>query len=147
MKTKIATVIAMAMLSAPVMAQQNLNSLDSQVFANQNIKAVELSQTEMKETQGEVAPLMVLGSLVMGNYAAWKHTLTVKEKTGVYASSGSTAYAAGLGIGGAAASALAPNFGTKAKVFAANQGLQYMNTQSEINKINKVNGFHGAFRK
>ena len=33
----------------------NLNSLDSQVFANQNIKAVELSQTEMKETQGEVA--------------------------------------------------------------------------------------------
>lgn len=55
MKTKIATVIAMAMLSAPVMAQQNLNSLDSQVFANQNIKAVELSQTEMKETQGEVA--------------------------------------------------------------------------------------------
>ncbi|AUX62457.1 hypothetical protein JF634_06935 [Simonsiella muelleri] len=53
MKTKIATVIAMAMLSAPVMAQQNLNSLDSQVFANQNIKAVELSQTEMKETQGE----------------------------------------------------------------------------------------------
>ena len=58
MKTKIATVIAMAMLSAPVMAQQNLKSLDSQVFANQNIKAVELSQTEIKETQGELAPLI-----------------------------------------------------------------------------------------
>ena len=42
MKTKIATVITIAMLSAPVMAQQNLNSLDSQVFANQNIKAVEI---------------------------------------------------------------------------------------------------------
>ena len=36
MKTKIATVIAMAMLSAPVMAQQNLNSLDSQPSIRQS---------------------------------------------------------------------------------------------------------------
>lgn len=57
MKNKIAVLVTLAMVSAPVMAQD----FDKQVFANQNVKAVELSQTEMKKTQGEVAPIVALG--------------------------------------------------------------------------------------
>lgn len=56
MKTKLSTVIAMAMMAAPAMAQ----NLENHVFANQNVKAVELSQTEMQETQGEWGPVGAL---------------------------------------------------------------------------------------
>ncbi|MCG7656144.1 hypothetical protein [Wielerella bovis] len=44
---------------------------DKQVFANQNVKAIELSQTEMKETQGEVLPLIAwgLGGAAIGMWA------------------------------------------------------------------------------
>lgn len=47
-------------VASPVMAQ----NIDNQVFANQNVKAIELSQTEMKETQGDViwfAPVLAHG--------------------------------------------------------------------------------------
>lgn len=62
MKTKIATVIAMAMMTTPVMAQ----NLDSQVFDNQDVKAIQLSQTEMKETQGEFVPMVAGASIGAG---------------------------------------------------------------------------------
>lgn len=42
------------MVSTPVMVQD----FENQVFTNQNVKAIELSQTEMKETQGQVAPVV-----------------------------------------------------------------------------------------
>lgn len=51
MKNKFAALIAATFVATPVMAQ----NVDNQVFANQNVKAIELSQTEMKETQGEFA--------------------------------------------------------------------------------------------
>ena len=107
MKTKIATVIAMAMLSAPVMAQQNLNSLDSQVFANQNIKAVELSQTEMKETQGEVAPLILAAAAVGGAVGAWGYHISNYRHHGKLGTAQGAAQAAGIGaLSGAAATGL-----------------------------------------
>ncbi|ULJ65910.1 hypothetical protein [Wielerella bovis] len=48
-KNKFAALIAATFVATPVMAQD----FDKQVFANQNVKAIELSQTEMQETQGE----------------------------------------------------------------------------------------------
>ncbi|ULJ64944.1 hypothetical protein [Wielerella bovis] len=49
MKNKFAALIMATFVAMPVMAQD----FNNQVFANQNVKAIELSQTEMKETQGE----------------------------------------------------------------------------------------------
>ncbi|WP_338691838.1 hypothetical protein V6667_02945 [Neisseria leonii] len=48
MKNKFAALIIAAFVATPVMAQ----NFENQVFANQNVKVVELSQAEMKETQG-----------------------------------------------------------------------------------------------
>lgn len=49
MKNKFAALIMATFVATPVMAQD----FNNQVFANQNVKAIELSQTEMKDTQGE----------------------------------------------------------------------------------------------
>ncbi|MCG7656139.1 hypothetical protein [Wielerella bovis] len=57
MKNKFAALIMATFVAMPVMAQD----FNNQVFANQNVKAIELSQTEMKETQGEFIPLAILG--------------------------------------------------------------------------------------
>lgn len=48
-----------------------INSLlNSQVFENQNVKAIQLSQVEMKETQGEWGPVVaVIGGLGGGTVA------------------------------------------------------------------------------
>lgn len=63
MKTKIATIVTLAMISTPVLAQNK--SFEHQVFANENIKTIELSQTEMKETQGELVP-QIAGAILGG---------------------------------------------------------------------------------
>lgn len=74
MKNKFAALIAATFVATPVMAQ----NIDNQVFANQNVKAIELSQTEMQETQGEVAPMVIgagIGAGISGvtyAYGAWK---------------------------------------------------------------------------
>lgn len=111
MKNKIAVLVTLAMVSAPVMAQD----FDKQVFANQNVKAVELSQTEMKETQGEalpVAAIMAVGGLI----GAWGEHGVSQYKHGTWASPsdvvrGATIGAIPGGLGWGAKTA-APTVGT-----------------------------------
>lgn len=74
MKNKFAALIMATFVATPVMAQ----NVDNQVFANQNVKAIELSQTEMQETQGEIAPMAIGAGIGAGlnaatyAYGAWK---------------------------------------------------------------------------
>lgn len=76
LKTKLAVIIAAAMMANTAMAQ----NFESQVFANENVKAIELSQTEMQETQGAILPL-VLGGLVGANAGMWgQHAYSYKKK-------------------------------------------------------------------
>lgn len=97
MKNKFAALIMATFVATPVMAQ----NVDNQVFANQNVKAIELSQTEMQETQGEVAPIVALAMLAGANAGAWKNHAKSYLKDGRPASVGSTLIAAGKGaIGG-----------------------------------------------
>ncbi|WP_274584454.1 hypothetical protein V6667_02935 [Neisseria leonii] len=74
MKNKFAALIIATFVATPVMAQ----NFENQVFANQNVKAVELSQAEMKETQGAVAPMVIGAAFGAGAsgityaYGAWQ---------------------------------------------------------------------------
>lgn len=57
MKNKFAVLIAATFVATSASA----SGFENQVFANDNVKAIELSPTEMKETKGEILPLVALG--------------------------------------------------------------------------------------
>lgn len=132
MKNKFAALIAATFVATSASA----GGFENQVFANENVKAMELSQTEMKETQGEWGSWGAFGALFMGNVAAYTHHYQVRKETGQYASPQSTATAAGLGIMGTAMnlSGKAPLL-NKAGVTTFGVAAQHKNTQAEINRI------------
>lgn len=88
--TKIATV--MAMMITPVMAQ----NLDSQVFYSQNVKAIQLSQAEMKETQGEFVPIIAAAAFG-GALGAWEYHGANLYNHGKLGTAQGAATAAGIG--------------------------------------------------
>nr|WP_257392944.1 hypothetical protein [Neisseria meningitidis] len=88
--TKIATV--MAMMITPVMAQ----NLDSQVFDSQNVKAIQLSQAEMKETQGEFVPIIAAAAFG-GALGAWEYHGANLYNHGKLGTAQGAATAAGIG--------------------------------------------------
>ncbi|WP_240031527.1 hypothetical protein [Neisseria meningitidis] len=96
--TKIATVMAMmitpvmAMMITPVMAQ----NLDSQVFDSQNVKAIQLSQAEMKETQGEFVPIIAAAAFG-GALGAWEYHGANLYNHGKLGTAQGAATAAGIG--------------------------------------------------
>ncbi|WP_257466251.1 hypothetical protein [Neisseria meningitidis] len=99
--TKIATV--MAMMITPVMAQ----NLDSQVFDSQNVKAIQLSQAEMKETQGEFVPIIAAAAFG-GALGAWGYHGANLYNHGKLGTAQGAATAAGIGAAtGVAATGLA----------------------------------------
>ncbi|HGG8393689.1 hypothetical protein [Neisseria meningitidis] len=107
--TKIATVMAMmitpvmAMMITPVMAQ----NLDSQVFDSQNVKAIQLSQAEMKETQGEFVPIIAAAAFG-GALGAWGYHGANLYNHGKLGTAQGAATAAGIGAAtGVAATGLA----------------------------------------
>lgn len=126
MKNKFAALIAATFVATSASA----GGFENQVFANENVKVMELSQTEMKETQGEWGPFAGLIAAGGGAYGAWNHQLTVKKHTGQWASPQSTIVAAGIGAGSAL---------TLGKLQGVNtvllQGGAYGNTHREINRI------------
>ncbi|WP_127292532.1 hypothetical protein [Neisseria meningitidis] len=90
--TKIATVTVMAMMITPVMAQ----NLDSQVFDSQNVKAIQLSQAEMKETQGEFVPIIAAAAFG-GALGAWEYHGANLYNHGKLGTAQGAATAAGIG--------------------------------------------------
>ncbi|HGG9958681.1 TPA: hypothetical protein ACJKEL_000944 [Neisseria meningitidis] len=88
--TKIATV--MAMMITPVMAQ----NLDSQVFDSQNVKAIQLSQAEMKETQGEFVPIIAAAAFG-GALGTWGYHGANLYNHGKLGTAQGAATAAGIG--------------------------------------------------
>ncbi|WP_238524155.1 hypothetical protein [Neisseria meningitidis] len=99
--TKIATV--MAMMITPVMAQ----NLDSQVFDSQNVKTIQLSQAEMKETQGEFVPIIAAAAFG-GALGAWGYHGANLYNHGKLGTAQGAATAAGIGAAtGVAATGLA----------------------------------------
>lgn len=99
--TKIATV--MAMMITPVMTQ----NLDSQVFDSQNVKAIQLSQAEMKETQGEFVPIIAAAAFG-GALGTWGYHGANLYNHGKLGTAQGAATAAGIGAAtGVAATGLA----------------------------------------
>ena len=98
--------------------------MDSQVFANQNIKAVELSQTEMKETQGEWIPNAI--GAIAGGYAGGFGYLAAggKDMKGYWAAVG----------GGAAAGAFSPVTGVGSAAAALSSGFLGAYTGTVLSK-------------
>lgn len=92
------------------------------------MKAIELSQTEMKETDGQWVPYAIAGAGAA--YGIYSHQNTVKKETGQWASPQSTIVAAALGAGGAL---------TLGRLQGVNtvllHGGAYGNTRQEINRI------------
>ncbi|ARB72058.1 TPA: hypothetical protein WH558_000628 [Neisseria meningitidis] len=74
MKKQITAAVMMLSMIAPAMA----NSMDNQTFENQvfhtqadaPVQLAELSQKEMKETEGAAAPLVAIGILHAGRFLA-----------------------------------------------------------------------------
>lgn len=65
-KQSICASLILAMLSAPVMANGNF---ENHIFEpSENLVVQELSQQEMKETEGAVAPLVAVGIMVAGRF-------------------------------------------------------------------------------
>lgn len=100
MKNKFAALIMATFVATPVMAQD----FNNQVFANQNVKAIELSQTEMKETQGELIPLAVAPFAFGGALGAWGYHGANLYQHGKLGTAQGAAQAAAIGAatGGAA---------------------------------------------
>ena len=105
----------------------NLNSLDSQVFANQNIKAVELSQIEMKETQGEWGPV---GAVIGGVSGAGGYLL--KQQIG-----GDKFSWGGLAASAGAGAALGGFAGPVGIIWGANGRIATGTAWGVYNNINK----------
>lgn len=85
MKNKFAALIAATFVATSASA----GGFENQVFANDNVKAIELSQTEMKDTQGEWAPVAFAigrgvagGAGGMGAYHATCNPCTTKGYAG-----------------------------------------------------------------
>ncbi|UOP04687.1 hypothetical protein [Conchiformibius kuhniae] len=113
MKAKIAALTVAALVSAPAFAQHNATQIfEQQVFAaHAPVNAVELSQTEMKETEGELAPWAV-GAIIGGGwegiqYAYGAYKGDYKWDTGKFAGNVTKGAVVGgtLGLGGGAAAA------------------------------------------
>lgn len=77
MKNKFAALIAATFVATSASA----GGFENQVFANENVKAIELSQTEMKDTQGEWLPI-VAGALMGANAGAWNQHIHSINKNG-----------------------------------------------------------------
>ncbi|MCG7656141.1 hypothetical protein [Wielerella bovis] len=136
MQNKIAALIMATFVATPVMAQ----NVDNQVFANQNMKAIELSHTEMQETQGEWAPQAagafmgaagghfsyMAGAFASGSYNPWGHAASV---------------ATGAGLGALSPIKGAHSFAQGARNFAIGVGVSginnYANTMGTTYKINR----------
>lgn len=108
MKNKFAALIAATFVATSASA----GGFENQVFANDNVKAMELSQTEMKETQGEFLPLVILGGAAIG---AWVEHGISKYKHGTWASPTQV-------VRGAAIGAIPGGVGWGAKVAAPTVG-------------------------
>lgn len=122
MKHKILTLMMFAVAGAPAMAQDLRNqAFEAQVFhteAGKPMQLVELSQKEMKETEGAVAPF-ILGALIGGNIGAWSNHAITRHRTGQWASTRSTvASAAGGMIGGGYTNAMLRGAGIATNPFA-----------------------------
>ncbi|WP_455019284.1 hypothetical protein [Neisseria sicca] len=117
-----AAMMILTMIAAPAMA----NSMDNQAFENQvfhtqadtPMQLAELSQKEMKETEGAFLPI-VAGALMGGAISAWANHGISKIKTGQFASTRSTlAATAGGMIGGGYSSAMLRGAGIATSAFA-----------------------------
>ncbi|WP_338809521.1 hypothetical protein V6667_02960 [Neisseria leonii] len=120
MKNKFTALIIATFVATPVMAQ----NFENQVFANQNVKAVELSQAEMQETQGAWVQVVYHGGgALIGGYAGGYGYLAAggKDPKGFLAAV----------AGGAAGGAISPVTSFKGAAFAAGSGLvgSWVNTQ------------------
>lgn len=122
MKKQITAAVMMLSMIAPAMA----NGLDNQTFENQvfhtradaPMQLAELSQKEMKETEGAFLPI-VAGALMGGAISAWANHGISKIKTGQFASTRSTlAATAGGMIGGGYSSAMLRGAGITTSAFA-----------------------------
>lgn len=96
-----AAMMMLTMLAAPVMAQDlQQQAFEAKVFhteAGKPVQLAELSQQEMKETEGAWAPF-VLSGLIGGNIGAWGNHTHTRNKTGQFASVNSTLKATGAGM-------------------------------------------------
>ena len=117
-----AAMMILTMIAAPALA----NSMDNQAFENQvfhtqadtPMQLAELSQKEMKETEGEFLPLLA-GVLMGGAISAWANHGISKIKTGQFASTRSTlAATAGGMIGSAYSNAMLRGAGIATNAFA-----------------------------
>lgn len=103
MKKQISALMVLSVMAAPVMAQDlQQQAFEAQVFhteAGKPMQLAELSQQEMKETEGAIAfapaILAVTGGGVIG---AWGNHIYTKNKTGQFASVNSTLKATGAGM-------------------------------------------------
>lgn len=94
--------LSVLMATVPLVAQANTQELN-QVFditQSENIQALELSNQEMKDTQGAILPF-IAAIAVGGAFGAWSNHGITYLQTGNFASVNSTLYATGAGaIGG-----------------------------------------------
>lgn len=129
MKLLISTaLISTAMIATSTMAQQplqastTLNTVELNTIFDasqfENIQATELSNQEMKDTQGALLPFFA-GVLMGGAVGAWSNHGITYYQTGDFASTQSTLFATGAGaIGGGYSNLMLRGAGISTNVFA-----------------------------
>lgn len=98
------------------------------------IEAARLSEKEMKETEGEVLPL-VAGALMSGAMGAWIHHLDQYSETGELGTSGGAAMAAGTNI---ATAAVSGGIGHAAKLGKAGKTALKIRGEAQNQLVNKT---------